>query len=84
MGEGGIRIWTTVQLRPECLLIATILPGFSTRRAESPPALRAENRPGGRGIPVQNLFSHRWRQDQAPEAYSLFDKQNTGKGVILF
>ncbi|MDH4248041.1 MAG: zinc-binding dehydrogenase [Deltaproteobacteria bacterium] len=37
-----------------------------------------------RKIPVERLFSHRWRQDQAAEAYTLFDRQTTGKGVILF
>jgi threonine dehydrogenase-like Zn-dependent dehydrogenase len=34
-------------------------------------------------IPVDKLFTHRWRLDQAEEAYRLFDTQTTGKGVIL-
>lgn len=34
-------------------------------------------------IPVDNLFTHRWTLDQAGEAYELFDKQSTGKAVIL-
>jgi threonine dehydrogenase-like Zn-dependent dehydrogenase len=34
-------------------------------------------------IDVEKLFTHRWRLDQAEEAYQLFDKQTTGKGVIL-
>ena len=36
-----------------------------------------------RKIDVEKLFTHRWRLDQAEEAYSLFDTQTTGKGVIL-
>jgi threonine dehydrogenase-like Zn-dependent dehydrogenase len=33
-------------------------------------------------IAIEKLFSHRWRLDQAEEAYRLFDRQTTGKGVI--
>ncbi len=36
-----------------------------------------------RAIAVDKLFTHRWRLDQAEEAYRLFDTQTTGKGVIL-
>jgi 2-desacetyl-2-hydroxyethyl bacteriochlorophyllide A dehydrogenase len=36
-----------------------------------------------RGIDVDKLFTHRWRLDQAGEAYQLFDKQVDGKGVFL-
>jgi len=36
-----------------------------------------------RGIDVDRLFSHRWKLDQAAEAYTLFDTQTTGKGVFL-
>jgi threonine dehydrogenase-like Zn-dependent dehydrogenase len=35
-----------------------------------------------RGIDVERLFTHRWRLDQAEEAYRLFDAQTSGKGVI--
>jgi threonine dehydrogenase-like Zn-dependent dehydrogenase len=35
-----------------------------------------------RGIDVESLFTHRWRLDQAEEAYRLFDAQTSGKGVI--
>jgi threonine dehydrogenase-like Zn-dependent dehydrogenase len=35
-----------------------------------------------RGIDVDRLFTHRWRLDQAEEAYKLFDAQTAGKGVI--
>jgi threonine dehydrogenase-like Zn-dependent dehydrogenase len=36
-----------------------------------------------RKIPVEKLFTHRWRLEQAEEAYRLFDRQLTGKGVFL-
>ena len=36
-----------------------------------------------RGIAVDKLFTHRWKLDQAKEAYQLFDAQTSGKGVIL-
>ena len=32
---------------------------------------------------MDKLFTHRWKLEQAEEAYTLFDAQNTGKGVIL-
>ena len=31
----------------------------------------------------RRLFTHRWKLDQAEEAYKLFDTQTTGKGVFL-
>jgi threonine dehydrogenase-like Zn-dependent dehydrogenase len=36
-----------------------------------------------RGIDVDRLFTHNWALDQAVEAYRLFDRQTTGKGVFL-
>jgi threonine dehydrogenase-like Zn-dependent dehydrogenase len=36
-----------------------------------------------RNIAVANLFTHRWRLEQAEDAYRLFDAQTTGKGVFL-
>ncbi|HJM94270.1 MAG: zinc-binding dehydrogenase [Alphaproteobacteria bacterium] len=36
-----------------------------------------------RGVDVDRLFTHRWKLDQAEEAYQLFDQQKTGKGVFL-
>ena len=36
-----------------------------------------------RNVDVEQLFTHRWRLEQAEEAYRLFDAQTTGKGVIL-
>ena len=36
-----------------------------------------------RGIKVDDLFTETWTLDQAEQAYTLFDQQNTGKGVFL-
>jgi threonine dehydrogenase-like Zn-dependent dehydrogenase len=36
-----------------------------------------------RGIAVDRLFTHRWKLDQAAEAYRVFDAQSAGKGVFL-
>jgi threonine dehydrogenase-like Zn-dependent dehydrogenase len=36
-----------------------------------------------RKIDVDHLFTDRWRLDQADEAYRLFDRQTSGKGVFL-
>src|SRR5205823_12629856 len=36
-----------------------------------------------RKVDVEKLFTHRWRLEQAEEAYKLFDTQTTGKAVIL-
>ncbi len=34
-------------------------------------------------IDVEKLFTHRWKLEQAEEAYKLFDRQTAGKAVIL-
>jgi threonine dehydrogenase-like Zn-dependent dehydrogenase len=36
-----------------------------------------------RKVAVDDLFTHRWRLDQAVEAYKLWDQQSSGKGVFL-
>jgi threonine dehydrogenase-like Zn-dependent dehydrogenase len=36
-----------------------------------------------RRVDVERLFTHRWKLEQAEEAYKLFDTQTTGKAVIL-
>ena len=36
-----------------------------------------------RKVDVERLFTHRWKLEQAEEAYKLFDTQTTGKAVIL-
>jgi len=35
------------------------------------------------GVDVEKLFTHRWKLEQAEEAYKLFDTQTTGKAVIV-
>jgi threonine dehydrogenase-like Zn-dependent dehydrogenase len=36
-----------------------------------------------RSVDVEKLFTHRWKLEQAEEAYKLFDTQTTGKAVIV-
>jgi threonine dehydrogenase-like Zn-dependent dehydrogenase len=36
-----------------------------------------------RGVNVDALFTDRWTLDRAQEAYELFDKQTSGKGVFV-
>jgi threonine dehydrogenase-like Zn-dependent dehydrogenase len=36
-----------------------------------------------RKVPLGRLLTHRFRLEQAAEAYKLFDTQTTGKGVFL-
>jgi threonine dehydrogenase-like Zn-dependent dehydrogenase len=36
----------------------------------------------GLGPDIDRLFTHRWKLEQAAEAYALFDRQSDGKGVI--
>ncbi len=35
-------------------------------------------------IALERIFTHRWKLDQADEAYRVFDAQSSGKGVIEF
>jgi threonine dehydrogenase-like Zn-dependent dehydrogenase len=37
-----------------------------------------------RRVPLQRLLTHRFRLEQAGDAYRLFDTQSTGKGVFVF
>lgn len=37
-----------------------------------------------RQVPLRRLLTHRFRLEQAGEAYRLFDTQTTGKGVFVF
>jgi threonine dehydrogenase-like Zn-dependent dehydrogenase len=37
-----------------------------------------------RTLDLDRLFTHRWRLDQAEEAYRLFDAQASGKGAFVF
>jgi threonine dehydrogenase-like Zn-dependent dehydrogenase len=35
-------------------------------------------------IPLEKIFTHRWKLDQVGEAYKVFDAQSSGKGVVEF
>ena len=37
-----------------------------------------------RRLPIERLITHRFRLDEAHDAYQLFDSQTTGKGVLVF
>ncbi|HET7874677.1 MAG TPA: zinc-binding dehydrogenase [Methylomirabilota bacterium] len=37
-----------------------------------------------RRLPLRKLLTHRWKLEQAEEAYHLFNTQTTGKGVFVF
>ena len=64
-------------LRKQLTIVASWT--FSSIRARpNAPSSCAE-----RKIDVERLFTHRWKLDQAEEAYKLFDTQTTGKGVFL-
>ena len=36
------------------------------------------------GLKLERIFTHRWKLEQADEAYRVFDQQSSGKGVIEF
>jgi threonine dehydrogenase-like Zn-dependent dehydrogenase len=36
-----------------------------------------------RNVAVDQIFTHRWRLDQAEQAYEIADAQNSGKGVFI-
>lgn len=78
VGEGGE---VTLEVSPDLLRRQITLMGswtFSTVGQADCARFIAE-----RGIDVDRLFTHRWLLEQADEAYRLFDRQTTGKGVIL-
>jgi threonine dehydrogenase-like Zn-dependent dehydrogenase len=37
-----------------------------------------------KNVPLKKLITERWKLGQAAEAYALFDKQSTGKGIFVF
>lgn len=78
VGEGG---QVTLDVSPDLLRRQITLVGswtFSKQGQAACAEFIADN-----NIDVEKLFTHRWTLDQAEEAYQLFDKQTTGKGVIL-
>ena len=79
VGEGG---QMTLDISPDLLRRQVTLIGswtFSTIGQADCAKFIAD-----RHVDVDLLFTDRWKLDQAEEAYQLFDKQTTGKGVFLF
>jgi threonine dehydrogenase-like Zn-dependent dehydrogenase len=79
VGEGGT---VTLDVSPDLLRRQlTILASwtFSTVGQEECARFIADRR-----IPLARLLTHRFKLDQAAEAYELFDTQTTGKGVFVF
>jgi threonine dehydrogenase-like Zn-dependent dehydrogenase len=79
VGEGGD---VTLEVSPDLLRRQVTLIGswtFSAMGMKECADFIARKR-----IPLERIFSHKWRLEQADEAYKLFDKQSTGKGVFLF
>ena len=78
VGEGG---QVTLEVSPDMLRRQVTIIGswtFSTVGQAECATFVAD-----RGIKVDDLFTHRWKLEQADEAYKLFDKQTSGKGVFL-
>jgi threonine dehydrogenase-like Zn-dependent dehydrogenase len=78
VGEGGS---VTIDVSPDMLRKQLTIVGswtFSTAVQAACARFIAD-----RGIAVDRLFTHRWRLEQADEAYRLFDLQTAGKGVFL-
>ena len=79
VGEGGD---VTLDVSPDLLRRQVTLIGswtFSAMGMKECAEFIAKQR-----IALERIFSHRWRLEQADEAYRLFDRQATGKGVFLF
>jgi len=79
VGEGGD---VTLDVSPDMLRRQVTLIGswtFSANGMQECAEFIAKKR-----IPLETIFSHRWRLEQADEAYKTFDTQTTGKGVFLF
>jgi threonine dehydrogenase-like Zn-dependent dehydrogenase len=78
VGEGGD---VTLDVSPDLLRRQVTLIGswtFSATGMQECAQFIAKKR-----IPLERIFSHRWRLEQADEAYKSFDTQTTGKGVFL-
>src|SRR5881296_2323522 len=79
VGEGG---QTTIDISKHMLRRQLTVPAswtFSAVGQEECARFVAD-----RKIPLARLLTHRFRLEQADEAYRLFDTQTTGKGVFVF
>ena len=79
VGEGGE---VTLEVSPDLLRRQVTLIGSWTFSAMG--MLECARFIAERRIGLERIFSHRWRLEQADEAYRSFDTQSTGKGVFLF
>ena len=78
VGEGGE---VTLDVSPDLLRRQVTLIGswtFSAMGMKECAEFIAKKR-----IPLERIFTHKWRLEQAGEAYKLFDQQAAGKGVFL-
>jgi threonine dehydrogenase-like Zn-dependent dehydrogenase len=78
VGEGGD---VTLDVSPDLLRRQVTLVGswtFSAMGMLECARFIADNK-----IDLEKIFSHRWKLEQADEAYRSFDTQTTGKGVFL-
>jgi threonine dehydrogenase-like Zn-dependent dehydrogenase len=78
VGEGGD---VTLDVSPDLLRRQVTLIGSWTFSAMG--MLECARFIVDRKIQLERIFSHRWRLEQADEAYRSFDTQSTGKGVFL-
>jgi threonine dehydrogenase-like Zn-dependent dehydrogenase len=78
VGEGGD---VTLDVSPDLLRRQVTLIGSWTFSAMG--MLECARFVADRGIELEKIFSHRWKLEQAGEAYRSFDTQTTGKGVFL-
>ena len=77
----GERGQVTLDVSPDLLRRQVTLVGswtFSRQGQADCAEFVADNK-----VDVDKLFTHRWKLDQAEEAYKLFDQQTTGKAVIM-
>jgi len=78
VGEGGD---VTLDVSPDLLRRQVTLIGSWTFSAMG--MLECAEFIASRKIPLEKIFSHRWKLAQAADAYRSFDTQTTGKGVFL-
>jgi len=78
VGEGGD---VTLEVSPDLLRRQVTLIGSWTFSAMG--MLECARFIADHKIPLERIFSHRWKLEQCAEAYRSFDTQTTGKGVFL-
>jgi threonine dehydrogenase-like Zn-dependent dehydrogenase len=79
VGEGGD---VTIDVSPDLLRRQVTLIGSWTFSAMG--MAECARFVADTGIKLDRIFTHRWTLDQADEAYKVFDRQSSGKGVIEF